>query len=94
VGNGASIKFWSDCWLHGKTIAEDAPNMIQIIPKRAGKQRMVAQALHNRRWMSDIKGGSDSRGAGGVPANLFVDDFHLQHDIPNHHQWLLMGSGS
>ena len=56
VGNGASTKFWSDCWPHGKTIAEYAPKLIQIIPKRAVKQRTVAQALHNRRWVSDIKG--------------------------------------
>jgi hypothetical protein len=56
VGNGASTKFWSDCWLHGKKIAEYALNLIQIIPKRAVKQRTVAQALHNRRCVSDIKG--------------------------------------
>lgn len=33
VGNGASTKLWSDRWLHGKAIAEYAPNMIQIIPR-------------------------------------------------------------
>lgn len=33
VGNSASTKLWSDRWLHGKAIAEYAPNMIQIIPR-------------------------------------------------------------
>jgi len=40
------------------------------------------------------QGGSNSRGAGGVPANMLVDDFNLQQDIPDHHQGLLTGSGS
>ena len=56
VSNGASTKFWSDRWLHGKTIADYAPSLIQIIPKRAVKQQMLGQALHNRIWVSDIKG--------------------------------------
>jgi sulfatase maturation enzyme AslB (radical SAM superfamily) len=33
-----------------------APNLIKIIPKRALKQRTVAQALQNRSWVADTKG--------------------------------------
>jgi hypothetical protein len=36
VGNGASTKFRSDSWFHGKTLAEYAPNLIQKIPKSGG----------------------------------------------------------
>lgn len=48
VGNGKTIRFWSDCWLSGKTVAEIAPNLIKLIPKRVVKNRTVAQALENR----------------------------------------------
>jgi len=69
--------------------------MPQKHPKRAVKQRTVAQALHNRRWVSDIKGALTVE----VLVEYLqiwdlVDDFNLHPDIPNHHQWWLTGSGS
>lgn len=47
VGNGETIRFWSD-WLSGKTVAEIAPDLIKLIPMRFVKNRTVAQALENR----------------------------------------------
>lgn len=95
VCNGTSTKFWLNRWLEDKTIAEYAPNLIQIIPKRVLKQRMVAQALHNRRWVTDIKG------ALTVEVLIeylqtwdMVDDISLHQDIPDHHQRQLTGSDS
>ena len=76
-----------------RKIAEYALNLIQIIPKRTVKQRTVAQALHKRRWVSDIKGALTVEVL-VEPANMLVDDFNLQQDIPDHHQGLLTGSGS
>ena len=69
--------------------------MPQKHPKRAVKQQTVAQALHNRRWVSDIKGALTVE----VLVEYLqiwdlVDDFNLQQDIPDHHQGLLTGSGS
>ena len=57
--------------------------MPQKHPKRAVKQQTVAQALHNRRWVSDIKGALTVE----VLVEYLqiwdlVDDFNLHQDIP------------
>jgi hypothetical protein len=54
VGNGVDTKFWTDRWLLGSTVGELAPNLLQLIPKRARRQCFVSQALSNRRWVTDI----------------------------------------
>ncbi|WVZ51606.1 hypothetical protein U9M48_002735, partial [Paspalum notatum var. saurae] len=81
-------------WLDGKTIAELAPSLFKAVPKRITKCRTVAQALHNRSWVSDI------RGALSVHVLTeyllvweLVDHLALQPDIPNQHRWKLAQSG-
>jgi len=95
VGNGETIKFWSDRWLQGKTATEWAPNLIKLIPNRTLNQRTVAQALTNRSWVADI------RGALTVQVLIeylqlweLVDDLALQHDTPGQHRWRLIESSS
>ncbi|WVZ98252.1 LOW QUALITY PROTEIN: hypothetical protein U9M48_043717 [Paspalum notatum var. saurae] len=55
VGNGTATKFWTDCWLHGKTLSEWAPNLFSLVPKRAVRRRTVSQALIGS-WVADIRG--------------------------------------
>ena len=56
VGNGEEILFWKDRWLGGRTLAEIAPNLFKAVPKRTVNTRTVAQALHHRSWIQDVKG--------------------------------------
>ena len=94
LGNGETILFLKDRWLEGKTLAEIAPNLFQSIPKRIVKSRTVAQALSNRRCVSDIKG--------GLPVEVLmeylvlwdkIDGVILQHDVPDQYRWKLTQYG-
>jgi len=94
VGNGESILFWKDRWLHGHTISELAPNLIKAIPKRTINRRTVAQALPNRCWVNDIRG--------ALSAQLLVEYLYiwdqmegvaLNQDVPDQVRWKLTQSG-
>jgi hypothetical protein len=39
-------------------ISDIAPRLFQTIPRRIAKRRTVQETLLNRKWISDIKGGS------------------------------------
>ncbi|WVZ93633.1 hypothetical protein U9M48_039598 [Paspalum notatum var. saurae] len=84
VGNGEDTKFWTDRWLQGCTVGELAPNLIQVVPKRARRQRSDSQALNNRTSIVDIQG--------ALTVQELVDDFTLQPTVPDQHV-LLTNSG-
>jgi hypothetical protein len=84
----------TDRWLDGHTMAEIAPNLFKSVLKRTAK-RTVAQALHNRSWVQDIKG------ARTVEVLLeflhiwdMVDGFILQPEIPDRYRWKLTQDGA
>jgi hypothetical protein len=52
IGDGAATLFWTDRWLEGKSLAELAPNLVTMVPKRVTKSRIVQQAI----WVQDIRG--------------------------------------
>ncbi|WVZ91046.1 LOW QUALITY PROTEIN: hypothetical protein U9M48_037269 [Paspalum notatum var. saurae] len=94
VGNGDDTKFWTDRWLHGSTVGELAPNLFQLIPKIARRQRSVSQALTSRRWVADIQGALTTQ----VLVKYLklwglVEAFTLQPTIPDQHIWKLTSSG-
>jgi hypothetical protein len=61
VGNGAKTVFWTDCWLDGEAVVDMAPVLASLVCARIKKTRTVQQAISNRAWVQDIKGGSQSR---------------------------------
>ncbi|WVZ74315.1 hypothetical protein U9M48_022514 [Paspalum notatum var. saurae] len=54
-GDGATALFWVDCWIDGMAIETLTPNLIRAVPPRF-RRRSVRDGLHNRTWVSDIRG--------------------------------------
>ncbi|WVZ53201.1 hypothetical protein U9M48_004174 [Paspalum notatum var. saurae] len=94
VGNGSDTKFWMDRWLQGKTMAEWAPNLFRLVPKRVVKRRTVSQALTNRSWVADIRGALTVQVLVEYLAIWdLVDGLELRADVPDQHHWKLSSSG-
>lgn len=45
-----------DRWLQGYSVAELAPSLAKMVPKRISKTRKVMDALPNNSWVNDIRG--------------------------------------
>jgi hypothetical protein len=84
VGDGATTLFWTDRWLHGKSILEVAPALVSRIPKRVQICRTVQEALVNNRCVNDI--------SGSLPAQTLIEyflvwdliqGFQLQTEVPD-----------
>jgi hypothetical protein len=56
IGNGRRSLFWQDKWLNGSSLLNLAPKLCHAVPTRIRLCRVVAEALHNDRWISDIQG--------------------------------------
>jgi len=55
LGDGASARFWTDCWLPEGAISVIAPDLFGAVARRA-RTRSVRNALHQSRWVLDITG--------------------------------------
>jgi hypothetical protein len=93
VGNGQSILFWSERWIQGRT-AEVAANLINLVQKKDIKNHIVAQALENHRWTTEIRG--------ALPVQVIVEYLHLwdlvaevelQDGISDQYHWKLDKTG-
>ena len=56
VGSGANTLFWTDRWLNGQSIADLAPRLLAVVPKRIANRRAVEEAMADRSWVMDIRG--------------------------------------
>lgn len=57
VGDGSSTIFWTDRWIHGKSLQDLAPALMSFVLRRGWRMRTVCDALHDNSWTSDIVGG-------------------------------------
>jgi len=93
VGNGKNTSFWTDRWLFGQRLDQAFPHLFEAVAARA-KKRTVHDALHNRRWVSDIRG--------ALTVNVLIEYIHLwkslsgvvlQPDVDDTHIWQFSASG-
>jgi hypothetical protein len=53
VGNGTSVFFWTDRWLHGKSIQHIVPTVFAAMRPRR-RMATVAEALSGYAWVQHI----------------------------------------
>jgi len=94
VGSGENTLFWIDRWLNGQSIADLVPRLLAFVPKRIANRRTVEEAMTDRSWVMDIRG--------GLSVEVILDflslwdliyDFQLQPDIEDSHIWRFSSSG-
>lgn len=56
IGDGTTCLFWEDHWIDGFTVAELAPLVHALVPRRLRKCRLVAEGLADRSWVQDVQG--------------------------------------
>jgi hypothetical protein len=57
IGNGTNTLFWTDKWFMGISLVELVPLVLQVVPLKSQKMRLVSEALNDHKWISDIHGG-------------------------------------
>jgi hypothetical protein len=94
VGDGQSTLFWHDRWLLGQRIADLAPHVFSLVPKRLVKRRTVADALCSSSWIGDLRGVvtweviADFILLANVVANI-----DLQPGVLDKHYWRFSSNG-
>jgi hypothetical protein len=56
IGDGDNMLFWCDRWINGHRVADLAPKLLTVIPKRRSNKCIVKEALIQHKWISDIRG--------------------------------------
>jgi hypothetical protein len=53
-GTFSKISKWLDRWLQGYSMADLAPSLVKMVPKRISKIIKVMDALPNNSWVNDM----------------------------------------
>jgi hypothetical protein len=64
VGDGAKTMFWMDRWIHGRAVREIAPMVWDVVRTQCKNKRRVSEAMHNHRWVNDVRGTLNFAGVG------------------------------
>ncbi|KAE8767550.1 disease resistance protein rga2 [Hordeum vulgare] len=54
IGNGDTILFWEDKWLHVNRVQDMAPNIYEVTAPRKMASRIVRQAFQDKTWARDV----------------------------------------
>jgi hypothetical protein len=94
VGKHNDTLFWTDNWLHGRSVKTLDPIVFALVSKRIAIKRLVSEALVDHMWVSDIRGALTTRVIWEfVELFQIVDDVILHPEIPDAHIWSLSPSG-
>jgi hypothetical protein len=91
---GSPLFFWHDRWLMGQMIADLAPQVFSLVPKRLVKRKTVANALCSSSWLGDLRGVVTWEVIADfiILADAIVD-VALQPRVPNKHYWRFYSNG-
>lgn len=93
IGDGSSVKFWTDPWLQGNAIADLAPYLFRVVSRGRRKVCTVAEALTNNSWLRDIRGALTTQViVDYVRIRALVERVHLQPS-PDTYVWKWHPSG-
>lgn len=56
LGDGERVLFWKNRWIHGFTVGEIAPMILEMVSTRARNVRIVRQMLVDNAWPLDLQG--------------------------------------
>ena len=85
IGNGRRSFFWIDNWLEGRSIADLAPALWNVVRPHAKQQRTVTQGLHNNGWTQDI--------SGALTVQVILDYLLVREVIREHNYAQLLDEG-
>lgn len=95
VGDGNNTCFWMDRWLHGESIVNLAPMLVQFVQKRTLHRRTVREAMTDLCRINDIRG--------TIPNRAFYEfillwdalqGVHLDDGVQDQHRWTATATGS
>lgn len=94
VGDGNTTEFWTDRWLHGRSVFELAPALQPFIRKRGWRRLTVRMALEDNAWVHYIVGGLDVVAAWQcMQLWQLLNDVVLTPGAPDQHTWSANSSG-
>lgn len=94
VGDGNSTVFWTDRWLHGRSILELAPALSPFIRKLGWRKLTVRQGMDNNQWTKFIIGGLDVVAVWQyVQLWQLINTITLSSRTADKHIWMATSSG-
>lgn len=94
LGDGERVLFWKDRWIHGFTVGEIAPLILEIVSMHARNCRTVWQALIDNAWSTDVQGDISFLAHMQIAhLCLVINTVSRNEQLPDQFSWLADKSG-